>query len=69
MQRRFRNDLYQVAVALVVFRQHDQMVVAVAFGRGSMIFLLADVQLATQDGLYACFFSGVGEPTAPKMLP
>ena len=62
VQRRLGNDPDQIAIALVVLRQHDEMVVAVAFGRGAMIFLLADVELATQDRLDARFFGGVDEP-------
>ncbi len=61
VQRRFGDDLDQVAIAFVVLRQHDQMVVAVALGRGAMVFLLADVKLAAQDRLHARFFGGVGE--------
>src|SRR5580693_1767636 len=61
MQRGFGNNLHQVAIALVVFSQHDEVVIRVAFRRGAMVFLLADVELATQDRLHACFFSGVDE--------
>ena len=61
VQRRLGNNLNQIAIALVVFGQHDEVVVAVTFGRGAMIFLLADVELAAQDGLHTRFFSGVGE--------
>ena len=61
VQRGFGDNLDQVAITLVVFRQHDEMVVAVALGRGAMIFLLADVELAAQDRLDARFLGGVDE--------
>ena len=66
MQRRFGNDLDQIAIALVIFGQHDEVVVAVALGRGAMIFLLADVELAAQDRLHARFFGGIGERNSAK---
>ena len=61
VQRGLGDDLHQVAIALVVLGQHDEMVVAVALGRRAMIFLLADVELATQDRLHARFLGGVHE--------
>ena len=61
VQRRFGDNLDQVAIALVIFRQHHQMVVAIALGRGAMVFLLADVKLAAQDRLHARFFGGIVE--------
>ena len=61
MQRRLGNDLHQVAIALVVLGQHDEVVVAVALRRGAMVFLLADVKLAAQDRLHPRFFSGIDE--------
>ena len=61
VQRSLGDDLHQVAITLVVLGQHDQMVVAVAFGRGAMVFLLADVELAAQDRLHARFFGGIDE--------
>ena len=59
VQRGFGDDLHQVAIALVVLGQHDEMVVAVAFRRGAVVFLLADVKLAAQDRLHAHFFGGI----------
>ena len=53
MQRRLRRDADQVAIALFVLRQHQQMVVVVALRIGAMVFLLADVKLAAQDRLDA----------------
>ncbi len=51
VQRSFRGDLHQIAVALFIFCEHQQMVVVIAFGRGAMVVFLADVEFATQDGL------------------
>ena len=61
VQRGFGDNLDQVAIAEIVFSENDEMVVAVAFGRSAMIFLLADVKLATENGLDARFFGGVDE--------
>ncbi len=61
VERGLGGDLHQVAVALVVLSQHDEVVVAVALRRRAMVFFLADVQLAAQDGLHAYFFGGVGK--------
>ena len=61
VQRRLGDDLHQVAIAFVVLGQHDQVVVAVALGRGAMVFLLADVELAADDRLDPDFFGGVDE--------
>ena len=66
VQRCFGNNLDQVAVALIVLGQHDEVVVAVAFGRGTMIFLLADIKFAAQYRLDARFFGGVGEGDCAK---
>src|ERR1019366_9350311 len=59
MQRRFRSNLGQIAVAFLVFRQHQEMIVSVALGRGAldvMVFFLADVELAADDRLDAGVF-------------
>ena len=61
VQRRFGDDLHQVAIALVVLRQHDEVVVAVALRRGAMVVLFADVELAPEDRLDTRIFGGVDE--------
>ena len=61
VQRSLGNDLHQVAITLIVLGQHDEVVVGVALGRGAMVFLLADVELAAEDRLHARFFGGVHE--------
>ena len=61
MQRCLGDDLHQVAVALIVLGQHDEMVVGVALRRGAMVFLLGDVELAAQDRLNTGFLGGVDE--------
>ncbi len=53
MQRGFRCDLYQVAVALLVLGEHEEMVVSVAIGGSALdvvIVFLADVEFAADDG-------------------
>ena len=61
VQRSLGDDLHQVAIAFVVLRQHDQVVVGVALGRRAVVFLLADVQLAAQDRLHSGFLGGIDE--------
>jgi hypothetical protein len=72
VQRGLRRDLHQVAIAFFVFRQHQQMVVGVAVGRRALdvvIVLLADVELAADDGLDARLLAAFTKCTAPKILP
>ena len=45
VQRGLRGDADQVAIALVVFRDYEQVMVLVALRVGAMILLLADVEL------------------------
>ncbi len=61
VQRCLGDDLHQVAVAFVALGEHNQVVVAVAFGRGAMVVLLADVELAPEDWLDAGFLCRVDE--------
>src|ERR1700738_2121439 len=54
MQRGFRRDLHQVAVALFIFGEHQQVVISVAVGWSAgddVIVFLADVELAAPDRL------------------
>src|SRR5579863_4432129 len=54
VQRSFGGDLNQVAVAFFILREHEQMVVGVAVGRGALnivIVFFADVEFAADDGL------------------
>src|SRR5262249_43146200 len=53
MHAGFGGDLDQVAVAFFVLGQHQQMVVGVAFRRGAMVILFADVKFAADDRLDA----------------
>ena len=60
VQRGFRGDLHQVAVAFFVFGEHQKMVVGVAFGRRALdvvIVLLADVEFTAHDRLDARVFA------------
>ena len=52
VQRSFRRDFHQVAVAFFVFRQHEQMVIGVAVGRSArddVVVFLADVEFASHN--------------------
>ena len=68
VQRRLGNNLDQVAIALIVLGQHDEVVVAVSLGRGAMVFLFADVQFAAQNRLYSRIFGGIGEGYRAKNI-
>ena len=64
VERGLRDDLDQVAVALVVLGEHDQVVVVVAVGRRAVhavVVLLADVELAADDRLDAVLLRGIVE--------
>ena len=72
VQRSFRGDLGQVAVAFFVFGQHQQVVVGVALGRSALdvvVVFLADVELAADDRLDPSLVAALTKCTAPKMLP
>ena len=43
VQRGLGRDLHEVAVAFFVFREHQQVVVGVAFGSRAVVILLADI--------------------------
>ena len=51
MQRSFRGDLHQVAIALFVLCEHQQVVVSVALRRRPVVVFFADVQLAADNRL------------------
>src|SRR5581483_6087836 len=55
MKAGLRGDLDEVAIAFFIFRQHQEMIVSIAFRRSAMIIFLADVKFAANDGLDACF--------------
>ena len=61
VQRCFRSDADQVAIAFFVFGQHEQVVVVVALRGGAMVLVLAHVELAAEDGLDALLLGGVEE--------
>src|SRR6266487_5768171 len=71
VQRRFRRDLHQVAIAFLVFGQDQKMVVGIAIRRrafDAMIVLLADVQLAADDGLNSGGLGGIHEVHGAKNI-
>ena len=61
VERGLRRDADEVAVALFVFGEDEQVVVVVALRLGAMVVLLADVELAAEDGLDAARLGGVEE--------
>ena len=61
----FRGDLDQVAVAFFIFRQHQQVVVGIAFRRCAMVIFFADVKLAPDDRLDAFFCAASTNSTVP----
>ncbi len=66
VERGFRRDFDQVAVAFFVLGEHQQVVVAVAFGRGAVVVFLADVEFATNDGLDSGMLRSVDEVDCAK---
>src|SRR6516165_12541979 len=58
IKRCFGNDLHQVAISFVILSEHDKVVVRVAFRRDAVIFFLADVELAAQNGFDASIMGG-----------
>jgi hypothetical protein len=63
-QRRFRRDLCQVAVAFLVFRKHQKVVIGIAFRRSALdvvVVFLADVKLAADDRLHSRLVGRVDE--------
>jgi hypothetical protein len=64
VERGFGGDLHQVAIAFFVFGEHEQVVVGVTFRRGALdvvVVFLADVELASDDGLDPDFVGGIDE--------
>ena len=61
VERGFGRDADQIAVALFVLGEHQQVVVVVALRLGTMILLLADVELAPENGLDATCLRGLEE--------
>ena len=64
VQRCLGCDLYEIAIALFVLGQHQQMVIGVAFGRRAddvVIVFLADIEFAADDGLDAVLVGRVYE--------
>src|SRR5438477_4666080 len=71
MQRSLRRDLYQIAIACFILRQHQQVVVGVAIWRralNAMVVLLADVKLTADDWLNSGDFSGVHKMHCAKNI-
>ena len=66
VQRGFRGDLHQVAVAFFVLSKYQQVVVGIALRRRAMVVFLADVELATDDRLHAGVFGRIDEVDCAK---
>ena len=72
VERSFRGDLHQVAVAFFVFGEHEQVVVRIAFRRRALdvvVVFLADVEFASDDGLDTCFMGRIDEVHGAKNIP
>ena len=72
VQGGFRCDLYEIAIALFVLRQHEQMVVGIAFRRSALdvvIVFLADVKFAADDGLDVILVRRVYEVHSAEDIP
>ena len=68
-QRGFRGDLGQIAVAFLVFRENQKMVISVALGWSALdvvVVLLADVELAADDRLHPGLVGGIDEMDRAK---
>ena len=65
VQRGFRRQPDQVAVAFLVLGQHQQVVVLVVGGIGAVVLGLAHVKLAAEDGLYALGLGRLKEMHGP----
>src|SRR6185369_4073435 len=64
VQRCFRGDADEVAVALFVLRQHQQMSVGVALRRGTLdvvVLLLTDIEFTSDDGFDASLMGSINE--------
>ncbi len=61
MQRGLAGEANEVAVALFVFSEHEEVVVLVVVEGGAMVFVLADVEFAAEDGLDSLLLHGVEE--------
>src|ERR1700686_4847187 len=62
MQRGFRRDLHQVAVAFFIFGQHQQVVISVAVGWSAsddVVVFLADIEFASHDRFHANLMRGI----------
>jgi hypothetical protein len=62
VQRGFRRDLHQVAVAFFVFGEHQQVVIGVAVGRSArdvVVVFFADVEFASHDRFDAGLVRGI----------
>ena len=61
VESRLAGEADEVAVTRFVFGEDEEMVVGVAFGSATVVFVFADVQLAAEDGLEALLVHGVEE--------
>ena len=66
VQRGLGRDLYEIAVAFVIFGKHEQMVVGIAFGRRAVVIFFADVEFAADDGFHARLLSRVDKMDCAK---
>ncbi len=72
VQRGFRRDFHQVAVAFFIFGQHQQVVISVAVGRSArndVVVFLADVELASHDRFHPDLVRGIYKMHRAKNIP
>src|SRR5258708_6238613 len=62
MQRCFRSDRSEVAIAFFIFSQHQKMVIGIAVRRSALdpvVVFFADVKLAADNRLYTSSFGRI----------
>ncbi len=59
MQGRFRGKPHQIAISLIVFCNHQQVMIFIALRVGPVIVLLADVELAAENRIDVVLLRGI----------
>ncbi len=61
VQGGFAGEADEITVACLVFGEYEKVVVLVTFGRGAVVLVFADVELAAEDRLDSLLLHGVEE--------
>jgi hypothetical protein len=61
VKRGLAGEADEIAVARFVFGENNEVVILVTFGRGAMVIVFADVELASEDGLDSLLLHSVEE--------